>query len=115
MKYLIIVLTSFLSFHNCFPQNENKFDFVTIAEGLHFPEGPAWDGNGNLYVSSCYGGYITKISSDGIIKFIDSTSNPNLKQTNGLVVYKDGSIFACDYGLGAILKITPEGKIRDFY
>ncbi len=114
MKYLLIVLTSFLSFHNCFPQNENLFDFVTIAEGLHFPEGPAWDGNGNLYVSSCYGGYISKISPDGIEKFVDSSSNPNLKQTNGLVVYKDGSIFACDYGIGAILKISPEGNSEIF-
>lgn len=114
MKYLIIALTSFLSSHNCFPQNEYIYDFVTITEGLHFPEGPAWDGNGNLYVSSCYGGYISKISSDGIIKFIDSTSNQNLKQTNGLVVYKDGNVFACDYGLGAILKINPEGKSEIF-
>ncbi len=97
-----------------FTQVEIKTEFNKIAEGLHFPEGPAWDGNANLFVSSCYGGYITKISPDGVYRFIDSTSNPNLKQTNGLTVYKDGNIFACDYGLGAILKISPKGVSEIF-
>jgi gluconolactonase len=48
------------------------------------------------------------------VRFIDSTSNPNLKQTNGLTIYKDGSIFACEYGLGAILKISAEGTSKIF-
>ncbi|MCK7523103.1 MAG: hypothetical protein MZV64_38240 [Ignavibacteriales bacterium] len=46
-----------------------------------------------------------------LCRFIDSTSNPNLKQTNGLAFYKDGNLFACDYGLGAILKISPDRKM----
>ena len=104
----------FLASQYSFTQVEIKTEFNKIAEGLHFPEGPAWNGNANLFVSSCYGGYITKISPDGVHRFIDSTSNPNLKQTNGLTVYKDGNIFACDYGLGAILKISPKGVSEIF-
>jgi gluconolactonase len=110
----IFALIILVNLQVCFSQNDSRFEFKRIAEDIHFPEGPAWDGKGNLYVSSCYGGYITKISPDRTRRFIDSTSNPNLKQTNGLTIYKDGNIFACDYGLGAILKINPEGKSEIF-
>jgi gluconolactonase len=114
MKKITTVLLTILSFQFCLSQNESKNEFTQIADGLHFPEGPAWDGKGILYISSCYGGYITQISADGTKRFVDSTFNPNLKQTNGLTIFKDGNIFACDYGLGAILKITPEGKSEIF-
>lgn len=114
MKTIVIFFLTYLSFQFSYSQSSRQYDFVKVADGLHFPEGPAWDGKGNLYVSSCYGGYITKISSDGSVRFIDSTSSPNIKQTNGLTVYKDGSIFACDYGLGAILRINPEGVSEIF-
>ena len=87
------------------------YQFVILADNLNFPEGPAWDSNGNLFVSSCYGGYIFEISKDSSFKFVDSTQKPfKLKQTNGLTFDKDGNIFACDYGIGAILKISPSGN-----
>ena len=114
MRKIVAATLTILAFQFCLSQYESNVEFIKIADGLNFPEGPAWDGKGNLYVSSCYGGYIAQISADGTKKFIDSTSNPNLKQTNGLAIYKDGNIFACDYGLGAILKITPEGKSEIF-
>lgn len=112
MRIFLLIILAAVQFG--FSQGKEQAELRKIAEGLHFPEGPAWDGNGNLFVSSCYGGYITKISGKETIRFVDSISNPNLKQTNGLTVYKDGSIFACDYGLGAILKISPSGKSEIF-
>ena len=114
MRKITTALLIILAFQICLPQNESKNEFTKIADGLHFPEGPAWDGKEYLYVSSCHGGYITRISTNEIIRLIDSTSNSNIKQTNGLTIYKDGNIFACDYGLGAILKISPEGKSEIF-
>lgn len=114
MRKIVTAFLTILSFSLCLSQTESNVEFIKIADSLHFPEGPAWDGNGNLYVSSCYGGYITKISVDGSLKFIDSSSSQNIKQTNGLTFYKDGNIFACDYGLGVILKISPEGKSEIF-
>lgn len=114
MKNIIAVSLTIFAFQFCYSQNASNNEFIKIADSLNFPEGPAWDGRGNLFVSSCYGGYITRISSNRISKIVDSTSNPNLKQTNGLTVYKDGNIFACDYGLGAILKISPDGKSEMF-
>ena len=91
-----------------------QIKFEKVLDGLHFPEGPAWDGDGSLYVSSCYGGYITKITGNESSKFVDSSNTTNFKQTNGLTVYKDGNIYACDYGLGAILKISPNGEPEVF-
>ncbi len=85
--------------------------FEKVVGGLDFPEGPAWDGNGSLYVSSCYGGFITKIDGDSSSVFIKASEKPfTLKQTNGLTFDKFGNLYACDYGRGAILKISPDGK-----
>lgn len=105
---IILLLTSPFGF------SQTDSTFRKIAFDLHFPEGPAWDGNENLYVSSCHGGYISRINGSDVVRYLDSTDNPNLKQTNGLTVYKDGNIFACDYGIGAILKISPNGKTEIF-
>lgn len=110
----ITLLAVFLLIKVNYPQFETKYTFEKVAENLNFPEGPAWDGKGKLYVSSCYGGYIARISTDETVKFIDSTSKSNMKQTNGLTINKDGNIFACDYGLGAILRISVEGTAEIF-
>ena len=89
--------------------------FEKVIDGLNFPEGPAWDGKGSIYVSSCYGGYITKISKDSAHTFLSASDNPfTLKQTNGLTFDKLGNLYACDYGIGAILKITQDGKTEIF-
>ncbi|NWF89833.1 MAG: SMP-30/gluconolactonase/LRE family protein [Ignavibacteriaceae bacterium] len=108
MKKLLLLALLFIP-QLSIAQTDTIIKFTKVADGLNFPEGPAWDGKGNLYVSSCYGGYITKIFSQNVSKFIDSTSNPYMKQTNGLTVHNDGNIYACDYGIGAIIKISPQG------
>ncbi|MFA6596288.1 MAG: SMP-30/gluconolactonase/LRE family protein [Ignavibacteriaceae bacterium] len=85
--------------------------WTKIAADQNFPEGPAWDGKENLYSSSCYGKWITKSKSGSAEVFLTRAENPfTLDQTNGLTIGSDGNIYACDYGIGAILKITPEGK-----
>ena len=85
--------------------------FSKVAENLNFPEGPAWDGKSTLYVSNCNGDWITKVENENFSVFLKASNSPfTFEKTNGLTVYKDGSIFACDFGRGAILKINPEGK-----
>jgi sugar lactone lactonase YvrE len=61
---LVCLLTLFT-----YPQELKK-----VADGIDFPEGPAWDGKENLYVSAIDGGYILKISKDSASVFIDSGS-----------------------------------------
>ena len=91
-------------------QDKNHY-FEKVVDGLNFPEGPAWDGKGNLYVSSCYGGYITKITKDSASIFLRAQDDPfTLKQTNGLTFDNKGFLYACEYGIGAILKINTAGK-----
>lgn len=82
-----------------------------ITDGQNFPEGPAWDGKRYLYVSNCYADWITRISdttwSDTFV--IKPTKPVSFGKTNGLTVYKDGDIYACDYGLGAIIRFNHLG------
>ena len=79
---------------------------------MNFPEGPAWDGRSTLYVSNCYGDWITRIHSGIADTFIVADNqNYQFKKTNGLV-FGNNSLFACDFGQGAILNIDRTGKVR---
>lgn len=85
-------------------------EWTKVSDNNKFPEGPAWDASTqSLFVSNCYGDWITKIQNDSpdtLRQGIDST----YEKTNGMVFHPDGYLIACDYGLGAILKITMDGK-----
>ncbi len=76
-----------------------------VSKENKFPEGPAWNNLlQELYVSNCYGDWITRIKEDKADTLITADSLNYIK-TNGMVVASDGIIYACDYGLGAIIKI----------
>ena len=84
---------------------------VVAAEGFAFPEGPAYDGKGNLAVSNCNSDHIDKVSAEG--RAIQFKADPNkftLEKTNGLAFHEDGSLYACDFGRNAILQIFPDGR-----
>jgi gluconolactonase len=94
--------------------NEN-YELNKITSGLNFPEGPAWDGKSTLYVSNCNGSWITMVSGNQVDTLVDTPSAPvSFKQTNGLTVYQDGTIYACDFGLGAILTFDSSGECKLF-
>ncbi len=83
-----------------------------VADGFNFPEGPAWDKNNNiLYVSNCYGDFLAKIKNGNVIKFVHKADN-TISKTNGLFIDFESNIIACDFGKGALLKISPEGKVE---
>jgi gluconolactonase len=104
MKKILLLLFIFTAIS--FSQELKK-----VADGINFPEGPAWDGKGSLYVSGCFGGYIVKITGEEKTVFIDSGSTI-LKQTNGLTFGKDGWLYGCDFGAGAIIKISPDKEVE---
>ena len=85
-------------------------EWKLVATGLDFPEGPTWDGSETLYASNCYGSWITKIHN-GKFDTLRLNSNSSIGKTNGLSISKEGNIIACDYGLGAILSISPNGEV----
>ena len=86
-------------------------EWTKVTEGLNFPEGPAWDRENTLYVSNCDGGWITRIHSGITDTFIIADNqNYQFKKTNGLI-FGNNSLFACDFGRGAILNIDRAGKV----
>lgn len=92
------------------PIKDSTPPFELVVKDLNFPEGPAWDGKDTLYVSNCYGGWITRIAPRGADVFLRSSTEPfTFEKTNGMTFAGDGSLYACDFEAGAILKITPQG------
>ena len=44
-----------------------------IGWGFNFPEGPAWDGKETLYLSNCYGDWITRMYNDQMDTLVTSS------------------------------------------
>ena len=81
-----------------------------VAKGFNFPEGPAWDGH-RLYVSNCYGDWIARIENGTVDTFLTARQSPfTFAKTNGLTVDREGNLYACDFGIGAILRFSPQGE-----
>ncbi|MCI0514455.1 SMP-30/gluconolactonase/LRE family protein [candidate division KSB1 bacterium] len=86
-------------------------EFELLIRDLNFPEGPAWDRHETLYVSNCYGNWITRFRAHQSDTFLIAADSPfTFSKTNGMTVARDGNIYACDFGCGAILKIQPNGQ-----
>ncbi len=93
------------------PLSDTSWELV--GSGFNFPEGPAWDAKGTIYISNCYGGWIAKIQ-ERHVDTLTVSSDTTFQKTNGLTVDRDGNIIACDFGAGSIMKITPSGKASVF-
>jgi gluconolactonase len=78
-----------------------------FATGFNFPEGPALDRNGNLFVVNVDSGDISKISPEGEVKtFVNIGGAPN-----GAKFHANGDLYVADRQKG-IIAISPDGKIR---
>jgi len=108
---VVIISVSLLMNFSCRrrPHVLSFSDWEQVAMGMNFPEGPAWDGNQALYVSNCYGGWITQIINSEADTFMIAEQS-NIEQTNGLAFYED-DLYACDFGQQAILKISPDKEV----
>jgi gluconolactonase len=92
---------------------EPNTKWTKAADGLNFPEGPAYDGKASIYLSNCYGGWITKYFDERIDTFISKIDDSLLiKNTNGLAFGKDGYLYVCEYGKGRILKVNNDSRIE---
>ncbi len=88
---------------------------TVIAENLKFPEGPAFDRDGNLYVVEIQGGQISKITPDGSVSvFAETGGGPN-----GANFGPDGQLYVCNNGgfpgpdrePGRVERIDPGGTV----
>jgi gluconolactonase len=78
-----------------------------FAKGFKFPEGPAFDRNGNLFVVNIDTGDISRISPEGQVEtFVNTGGVPN-----GAKFHTSGDLYVADRHKG-IIAISPGGKIR---
>jgi sugar lactone lactonase YvrE len=85
-------------------------DFRLLASGIHGPEGPAIDPNGDLHLVSADKSSIIRVSNDGTIEEVATTGG----RPNGLVFNAAGEMFVADAELKAILRINTSGKSEVF-
>ena len=96
-----------------------KAGLVKVCDGLSFPEGPAYDGRGNLFFSNCNDETISKVNADGTVerKWMSASEQDQpftWKKSNGLTFHGDGTMFVCDHGRNAIIRMHP-GKRCEVY
>lgn len=119
MKNILYLITLLMVFISRFTVNLNaqiidiNEKWVKVADGLNFPEGPAYDGKSTICISNCYGGWITRFSEGVKDTFISKVDDSLLiEKTNGLAFGSDGSLFVCEYGKGKILRVSPDSRIE---
>ncbi len=80
--------------------------FSVLAEGLHHPEGVAWDPMGERVIAGGEGGELYGVSLDGDVDLLSSSGGSML----GVAVDGTGRIYACDAGLGEVIRFDPRSK-----
>ena len=78
-----------------------------LAGGFAFTEGPACDGEGNIYFSDIPNERIHKWSVDGTL----TTFRKDSGGANGLFFDKQGNLLACEGGSRRLTSIAPDGKV----
>jgi len=76
-----------------------------LHTGLQFTEGPASDGQSNLYFSDVAGNKLHKVDATGELTTVLDPS----KHTNGLMVNAAGNIVACEMD-GRLIEVNPKTK-----
>lgn len=83
--------------------------FTVFARGFEFPEGPAFDRYGTLYLVNLRGGYLSRVSPDGLVERFATTGGA----PNGSAFQPNGELYVADSGLNSILAIDTGGKVRE--
>ncbi len=89
-----------------------KAQWQKLATGLAFPEGPAILQEDVVYFSNCNGGWIGKYANGKLDTFLVAEDRL-WQKTNGMTFHR-GTLYACEYGFGKILQISPTGKMQDY-
>ena len=94
-----------------------ELDTVEVfASGLPHPEGVVFDRDGNCYTGISYsdhesGGPVMRITPDG-------SNAEELANTGGrilgIAIGSDGDLYGCDGKLGAVFRISSDGRVSSF-
>ncbi|MCW5932820.1 MAG: SMP-30/gluconolactonase/LRE family protein [Fimbriimonadia bacterium] len=87
-------------------------EFIKIADGFQFPEGPAYDAKQNAL-------FIVNVQSNRLDRLILDGMKPAKKELyaelpgkgNGATFHRDGTLYIADYERRAILKVTAPNKV----
>jgi len=93
-------------------ENQQPYQLIKVGDGLKFPEGPAYDGQGRVAVSNCDADYVTRFDAQdrATVLWRAAKDRFTFHKTNGMTYFKDGSLFVCDFGRKAIIRIHTDGK-----
>ena len=90
---------------------KSAWSFGKASSHLHsFLEGPAFDGNGILYVSDIPYGRIFRVSPEGNFALVTEYDG----EPNGLKVHRDGRVFIADHRNGILTLDPTSGRIEPF-
>ncbi len=85
----------------------NERSVSIFVTRFKFPEGPAFDRDGHLFVVDVETGDISKISPDGRVKIFFNTGGA----PNGAKFHANGDLYVADRKMG-IIAISPSGEMR---
>jgi len=77
---------------------------VVLAEGLDFPEGPAFDPQGNLWCTELGSGNLVRLDGGGLRRY------PTNGSPNGLAFDRLGRAWVTDSGQNAIRRFDPQAE-----
>jgi len=78
-----------------------------ITDGLGNADGPAFDGKGMVFVGDRDGEAITRVDAGGnkTKQFRRDDTKFTFERTGGQTYFEDGSLFACDVGRNAVVRV----------
>jgi gluconolactonase len=79
---------------------------ILVAEGFGFPEGPSFDGDGNLFVMECDAGRISRVTQDGHVEIFAETGGVPC----GSRLHRNGHLIVAENGMAKILDFAPDGS-----
>jgi gluconolactonase len=88
---------------------------LVFAEGFIFPEGPAFDRAGQLFLVNLKGGYLSRVEPSGKTEIFVYTGGENAQTAsapNGSAFHPDGDLYVADSGRNAILVVSPDKRVR---
>ncbi len=77
-----------------------------VAEGFEFPEGPAFDAHGTLYITQCANGWISRIAGGETGDYVNSGGKPN-----GLA-FDENVLWIAEAGTNQLLRYDGEELIE---
>src|SRR5689334_19299857 len=86
-----------------------------FAEGFIFPEGPAFDRAGHLFLVNLRGGYLSRVEPSGqteIFVYTGDEGAATASAPNGSAFHPSGDLYVADSGRNAILAVSPNKQVR---